>query len=390
MAIPVVDGADAASVAREVGVILRPRKILFVTAGLRGGGAEAMLARLATARPSVADEITVVSLIPAETHLARLIAGGVEVVELRFDKAGGILTGLFKLARLIAAKRPEIVQGWMYHGDLAALVALALSGRRRDTPLVWGIRCSAMDWRSCGLGLALVVKACALLSRWPDVVTANSAAGLKSHLVLGYRPRRAQVIANGIELDKFQPDAAARTAVRSELGIPENAIVLAHVARVDAMKDHRSFLAAMAMLPDVSALLVGAGTENLPVAPNLFRLGRRSDMPRLFAAADFVVSSSRFGEGFSNVLAEGMACGLPAIATDVGDAKLIIGDAGLVVPPQDPPALVAAIRQLAGESASARVERGSRARARIAENFTLGHALQCYMELYASLGSQRP
>jgi glycosyltransferase involved in cell wall biosynthesis len=390
LAIPVVDRADAPGVAREVGVILRPRKILFVTAGLRGGGAEAMLARLATARPSVAEEITVVSLIPAETHLARLIAGGVEVVELRFDTAGGIVTGLFKLARLIAARRPEIVQGWMYYGDLAALVALALSGRRRDTPLAWGIRCSAMDWRSYGLGLALVVTACALLSRWPDVVTANSAAGLKSHLVLGYRPRRTQVIANGIELDKFQPDAATRAAVRSELGIFEDAIVLAHVARVDAMKDHRNFLAAMAMLPDVSALLVGAGTENLPVAPNLFRLGRRSDVPRLFAAADFVVSSSRFGEGFSNVLAEGMACGLPAIATDVGDAKLIIGDTGLVVPPQDPPALVAAIRQLAGESASARAERGRRARARIAENFTLGHALQRYVELYASLGSQRP
>jgi glycosyltransferase involved in cell wall biosynthesis len=198
------------------------------------------------------------------------------------------------------------------------------------------------------------------------------------------------VIANGIELDKFQPDAAARAAVRSELSIPEDAIVLAHVARVDAMKDHRSFLAAMAMLPDVSALLVGAGTENLPMAPNLFRLGRRSDVPRLFAAADFVVSSSRFGEGFSNVLAEGMACGLPAVATDVGDAKLIIGDTGLVVPPQDPAVLAAAIRQLAGESASARAERGSRARARIAENFTLDHAIQCYVELYASLGSQHP
>ena len=390
MAIPVVDRADAAGVAREVGVILRSRKILFVTAGLRGGGAEAMLARLATARPSVADEITVVSLIPAEAHVARLVAGGVELLELRFDKAGGIVTGLFKLARLIAERRPQIVQGWMYHGDLAALVALALSGRRRDTHLVWGIRCSAMDWRSYGPGLALVVKACALLSRWPDMVTANSAAGLKSHMALGYHPRRAQVVANGIDLDEFRPDTVARAAVRSEFAIPEDAIVLAHVARVDAMKDHGSFLAALAMLPDVSALLVGAGTENLAPTHNLFRLGRRCDVARLFAAADFVVSSSRFGEGFSNALAEGMACGLPAVATDVGDAKLIIGDTGLVVPPENPDALAAAIRQLAGESAGARAERGSRARARIAENFTLEQAIRCYLELYASLGSQRP
>ncbi len=165
--------------------------------------------------------------------------------------------------------------------------------------------------------------------------------------------------------------------------------MLAHVARVDAMKDHGSFLAAMAALPDLSALLVGTGTEKLAATPNLFRLGRRCDVARLFAAADFVISSSRFGEGFSNVLAEGMACGLPAVATDVGDAKLIVGDTGLVVPPGSPDALAAAIRRLAAEPPAARAERGSRARARIVENFAMGHAIHHYVELYGSLGSQR-
>src|SRR5215813_8744094 len=348
-----------------------------------------MLARLATAKPGVADEITIVSLLPAEAHMARLRAAGIEVVELRFDKPAGIATGLRQLARLIAERRPDIVQGWMYYGDLAALLALALSGRRGQTNLVWGIRCSAMDWRNYGVGLGLVVKACALLSRWPDLVTANSAAGLKSHLALGYHPRRAQVIANGIDVDEFRPDAAARRAVRTELGIADDTIVLAHVARVDAMKDHGSFLAAMARLPDLSAILVGAGTENLPAAPNVLRLGRRHDVARLLAAADFVVSSSRRGEGFSNVLAEGMACGLPAVATDVGDAKLIVADTGLVLPPESPDALAAAIRTLAAESAAARAERGSKARARIVENFAMPRAVQRYVDFYRSLGSSR-
>jgi glycosyltransferase involved in cell wall biosynthesis len=374
--------------AREVGVIPRPGKILYVTAGLRGGGAEAMLTRLATAKPGVADEITVVSLLPAEAHVERLRAAGVTVVELNFDQAAGVASGLLKLARLIAERRPDIVQGWMYHGDLAALVALVMSGRRKQTRLVWGIRCSALDLRHYGgFGLRLVVKACTLLSGWPDLVTANSAVGLKSHLAIGYRPRRAEVVANGIDVDAFRPDAAARRAVRLDLGISENTILLAHVARVDAMKDHAAFLAAMAQLPDVSALLMGAGTENLPGAHNVIRLGRRQDVARLFAAADFVVSSSRFGEGFSNVLGEGMACGLPAIATDVGDAKLIVGDTGVVVPPEDPVALAAGIRALAGESAAARAERGTRARARIVENFALAGAVERHMQLYASLAS---
>ena len=79
--------------AREVGVTQRPRKIVYVTAGLRGGGAEAMLTRLATAQPGVADEIILVSLLPAEGHIERLVAAGVTVVELRFDRAGGAAVG---------------------------------------------------------------------------------------------------------------------------------------------------------------------------------------------------------------------------------------------------------------------------------------------------------
>jgi glycosyltransferase involved in cell wall biosynthesis len=220
-------------------------------------------------------------------------------------------------------------------------------------------------------------------------VTANSAAGLKHHLSLGYRPRRAEVVANGIDVDEFRPDATAREVVRRELGIAADEIVIAHLARVDPMKDHASFLAAMAELPDLRALLIGNGTENLPEARNLLRLGRRGDVARLLAAADIVVSSSRFGEGFSNSLAEGMACGLPAIATNVGDAKLIVGDTGLVVPPENSTALAAAIRTLAREPEIARAVRGAKARARVVENFTMTHAIQRYMELYASLGLPR-
>jgi glycosyltransferase involved in cell wall biosynthesis len=364
------------------------RKIVFVTTDLFiGGGAESMLVRMVTATPRLADEITIVSLLPGDSHTEQLRQAGITVVQLSFDTVRGIVTGLAKLARLIADIKPDIVQGWMYHGDLAALAALVLSGRRRRTRLIWSIRCSDMDLRRYRIGLRLVVKACTLLSRWPDLVTANSAAGLKHHLSIGYRPRRAEVVANGIDIDEFRPDAAARGAVRRELGIAADEIVIAHVARVDAMKDHGSFLAAMAELPELRAVLIGIGTERLPEAANLLRLGRRRDVARLLAAADFVASSSRFGEGFSNTLAEGMACGLPAIATDVGDAKLIVGDSGLIVPPGDAPALAAAIRSLSREPAPACAERAAKARRRIVEGFALTAAIQRYRELYAPLGS---
>jgi glycosyltransferase involved in cell wall biosynthesis len=371
-----------------MGVTPRLRRIVFVTTDLRVGGAEAMLTRLASAQPRLADDITVISLLPAEAYLDELRRAGVTVVEFDFSSAKGIASGLVKLAKLLSSLQPEIVQGWMYHGDLAALMALLLSGRRRATRLIWSIRCSDVDLSLYGTGLRVVVGLCKRLSSWPDMVTANSTAGLKSHLALGYRPRRTAVMVNGIEVDRFGPDAAARVAVRNELGIPAGAFVLAHVARVDPLKDHDTFLAAMAELPDMVALLIGAGTENLPVAPNLVRLGQRNDVPRLFAAADAVVSSSS-SEGFANVLAEGMACGLPAVATDVGDSALIVGDSGLIVPPKNAGAFAAAIRALSGESAAARAARGIRARAHIVENFAMPQVARSYAELYASLFGAR-
>jgi glycosyltransferase involved in cell wall biosynthesis len=364
---------------------MRPRRILHVITDLYVGGAETMLMRLATAKPGLAEDTLVVSLLPDGLLAERLRAAGITVVEHNFRQPFGIIAGMIRLARLIAKTRPDIVQGWMYHGDLAALVALALSGRRNATRLAWNIRCSNLDLTQYGRLLRLVVRACVRLSSSPDLVIANSAAGMDVHRALGYRPRRAEVVPNGIDIEQYKPDAAARAAVRGELGIPDDAILLAHVARLDPMKDHAGFLAVMAKLPDVEALVIGAGTESLPAAANVHRLGRRTDMPRLFAAADFVVSTSAFGEGFSNALAEGMACGLPPIATAVGDAPIIIGDTGVIVPPRDPGAFADAARALMRESRDQRAERGTRARRRIVENYSLERAQRRFAEIYASL-----
>ena len=347
-----------------------------------------MLVRLVTAMPRLADAITVVSLLPAQVYADEMRAAGVNVVELDFSGIAGPIAGLFRLAKLIAELRPEIVQGWMYHGDLAALLAVSKSGRRRQTCLVWGIRCAELDLSHYSRMLRLVIKACTLLSGRPDAVTANSHAGMTYHRRLGYHPRHCEVIPNGIDIDVFKPDPAARAAVRQQLGIAEDCLVVAHVARVDPMKDHETFLAAMKELPDITALMIGGGTEHLPGAPNLLRLGRRADVPALLAAADFVASSS-IGEGFSNVVAEGMACALSAIATDVGDAREIVGDTGLIVPPRDAPALAEAIRTLAAEPATVRRARGQRARARIVERFSLDRAAARFRALYGQLLAQR-
>jgi len=364
---------------------MRPRRILHVITDLSVGGAEITLSRLLAANPPAADQSWVVSLLPHGPLAGDLRACGIPLLELDVRRVGGAVAGMLRLARLIAETKPDIVQGWMYHGDLAALVALVLSGRRGAARLAWNIRCSTLDFSRYLRLLRLVVRACAALSSLPDLVIANSQAGMDAHRALGYRPRHAVIVPNGIDTDRFRPDPAVRAPVRCELGVPQEAILLAHVARVDPMKDHAGFLRAMAQCADLHALLMGAGTECLQAPANIHRLGRRSDVPRLLAAADFVVSSSAFGEGFSNALAEGMACGLPPIATNVGDAAVIVGDSGAMVPPGDHEALAKAIRAMVQETSDQRAARGARARARIASRFSLQLAQQRFNEVYAAL-----
>ena len=361
------------------------RRILHVIPDLGIGGAEMMLTQIITTQDLRQTEMMVVSLLPGGMYADQIRKAGGTIVELDFKSMGGMFSGIIKLARLIRAFRPDIVQGWMYYGDLAVLLALYLSRHRGNIQLFWGIRCSDMEFALYKIQLWLVVRACAMLSFLPDLVIANSTTGIKVHLAMGYRPKRLAVVPNGVDVTRFQPDPIARLSVRQELGIPEDAIVLAHVARVDPMKDHQTFLSAMADLPDYYALLIGAGTEQLSTTSSIRCLGLRIDMPRLYAAADFVVSSSAFGEGFSNVIAEGMACGLPTVSTDVGDAMAIIGDTGFVVRPRDANELAAAIRTLASESFAQKVARSARARARIIENFSLERSIEHFNEIY--LGS---
>jgi glycosyltransferase involved in cell wall biosynthesis len=372
------------------GTSRRALKILHVISGLRIGGAEGRLFALATAPSSAPLTHSVVSLVGGP-YEQRLRAAGVPVTVLETGYGISAFTGLYTLARLIADQRPDVVQGWMYHGDVASTVGLWLSGRRAETALVWGICNSYLDERAYGLGLRAVRRLWVRLSGAPDLVISNSEAGVQAHHELGMSAAAARVIPNGIDTEVFRPDPKMRARLRAEWGISDDTTILVHAARHDAMKDHATFVTAVDSLAasgvKFTCVVAGSGTELLrPAAPAIL-LGERSDMPAVFAAGDIVVSSSAFGEGFSNVTAEGMAAGLPAVVTDVGDARRIVGDTGLVCPPRDPDQLADAIAQMIGEAPPKRRARGEAARRRIVEAYSLEREILAYAEAYDSVPS---
>ena len=364
------------------------QKVLHVIPGLLRAGAENMLTALVTANSPDRPQAIVVNMLEGGANAAIIRRAAIPLHELGMKRGRPSVGSTLRLASIIRTEKPDAVQGWMYYGDLLATLGVILSGRRRLTRLYWGVRCSEVDLSQYGWAQRFSIRACASLSSIPDGVVANSQAGRTAHMTLGYHPRRFLVIPNGIDSRRFRPDSDARFRVRSELGLAADASVVLLPARVHPMKDHANFLAALELAPGVYGLAVGCGTEGLPDCPGLLRLGPRDDMPKLCAASDIVVSSS-CSEGFSNAVAEGMAAGCPAVVTDVGDSRAIVGDTGIVVPPRDPGALAKAITRLLAKLDAAPNELRRRARERICREYSLERAVATFDSLHTT-GAKGP
>ena len=354
--------------------------VMHVISGLGTGGAERVLVQLAGALRTRGLSQHVVSLSALDTLAVDLRATGAELTILNADTVASAPGAIAALARVVNRLRPRILQGWMYHGNIAATFAHYLCAGRRDRRLFWNLRASNMDAKRYGR----IIRLSAMLSHLPQAVIANSQAGVDFHREHGFRPKQFMVIDNGIDTEKFRPNAAARKRIRAELGIPDAALVVIHVARVDPMKDHATFVAAMAQAPLLTGIMVGEGTQALAAPPNVHGIGGRRDTEALYAAADIVASTSAFGEGFSNVIAEGMSVGLVPVATDVGDARRIVGDAGSIVAPRDPQAFAIALQEVAALPYAERHRRGLVARERIGANFTLEQTADAFARLYTA------
>jgi glycosyltransferase involved in cell wall biosynthesis len=361
------------------------------------GGAQGMLLRLVE-RLQGQFEQYVVSLTNCELIGRRIAALGVPVEELGISRAFPNPLVLVKMVLIIRRLRPTIVQTWMYHADLLGGLASRLAGVQA---LVWNVRNN--DPKKIKRLTRWVVSLCARLSWYiPTRIVSCSQAAVNTHIKLGYDPNKFIFIPNGFDISVFKPDESARKAVRDELGIPQNSPIVGLIARFDPQKNHSLFFAAASLLhrrrPEVHFLLAGRGVnpgnekivrqiQEAGVVKVTHLLGERNDIPRIMAALDIATLCS-WSEAFPNVLGEAMACGVPCVATDVGDASLIVGDTGRIVPRDDPAALAHAWEELLSLPVEERQALSRKARARIAEHFEIGTIAERYAALYRELAKK--
>ncbi|ADP18909.1 glycosyl transferase, group 1 family protein 11 [Achromobacter xylosoxidans A8] len=374
----------------------RRLRVLHIITGLGQGGAESVLFRLAT-YPEADVEHVVVSLTDEGIYGERLRAAGIAVHALGMKRGRITLAGFMALRSLIAATRPDAVQTWMYHADLIGGLAARLAGVRA---IAWGIRNSGEHLERSSRSARMVLRACALLSgRIPKAIVCAAQKSAQRHADKGYARERMVVIANGYDLSRYAPDGEARVRMRAQWDLPQDVPAIGCVARWDPLKDHANLLRAVAALvrdgrdAGLRCVLIGRGMDpaNAELAALIDRLGLRDrlvlagpsdDVPAAMNGLDLHVLSS-CAEGFPNVVAEAMACGVYCVVTDVGDAAYIVGDAGVVVPPEQSEALARGIETALREVASRGRERaGEAGRARVLENFDLVRMVHSYIAVW--------
>ncbi len=362
-------------------------RLLFLIPSMIAHGAERQLCELVRHMDPDRFEIHVVAFYgPVSTgdgDLSSEVASLPGVTLHCLQKRRGVLGYLAALPRFFALMRqvqPEVLHGYM-DGNLPVLFL----GRVFRKRVVWGIRRTSKDLTKLDRISRRVLWVSVRLARFVDLVIFNSEAGRLNHSSLGMRAPRMEVVVNGFDVARFQPNQPQGAAQKREWRIPIGAPLIGIVGRLDPVKDHPTFLRAASRLaklwPEARFICVGGGPQayraflmemakSLSIDDRVHFPGACANMPGAYNALSILVLSST-DEGFPNVLGEAMACGVPCVTTRVGDAEALVGPWGIVVEPGDDLAIAEALFMLLGESPQERTARAEASRQHICSRFSV-------------------
>ena len=292
--------------------------------------------------------------------------------------------GFWRLYDLLRRECPTILHTWMFHANIPGRVL----GRLAGVPIVINSEHTMAMERGWRYWLNRITHPS---TDQVICVSPQVADFFVDHV--GIPRQKIIFIPNGVDLQNLK-DLPDKLQARARLALPPDQVLVGTVARLDPVKRLDVLLQALTSLSDVSAVVVGDGPERvrlgevsdrLKLTERVFFVGHQEDVWPWLAALDVFVLCSDW-EGMSNALLEGMAAGLPVVATAVGGTTDVVVDGvtGLLVPPRDPPALAEAVVRLLRDP-DLRHRMGEAGRHRVEEHFSLERMVGRTQALYQQL-----
>lgn len=360
-------------------------KLMFLIRSLEYAGSERQLVSLAEGLHKLGHDVSVAIFYSGGPLIQHLHRADVPVHELNKKRRWDVLAFVYRLARLLMRERPDVLYSFL---PMPNVLAILLSPLARATRIVWGVRGSNRPMARYDPIIRFARWLERLLSRYPDLIISNSETGRNHALQNGFPEEKVIVIPNGIDTARFHPDRFLGIPLRNKWGIKSDEKLIGIIGRLDPMKDHPTFLRAASQIVKKSARVrfVCIGTGNEQYTKEIHRLADSlglqhalvfqtplEDMAAAYNALDVFTLSSAFGEGFPNTLGEAMACCVPCVVTDVGDAAFILGGSEEVVSPEDFHKLAQAWARCLGAQDGHRTRP---ARQRIMKKFGLNQMIQ--------------
>ncbi|MCB0347896.1 MAG: FkbM family methyltransferase, partial [Bdellovibrionales bacterium] len=371
-------------------------KILHMTAGLDTGGTEMMICKVTSLMDKERFANSVLCFKPPGNLSAKLSEKDINFFSLNIKHPVQFFTKLFRFRRLLKEINPDVIQGWLVHGNMAALAAKLLLPK---VEVYWNIRHTLVGIEKEKLHTRFLIFASKSLSRFSKKIVYNSHTSKLQHFDYGYRKSPGLLIPNGFDTETFRPNTAARQKILDELCLPSDTNLIGIIARYHPVKGHHVFLEAAKLLLDKGCkahfVLVGSNISlknpkiskimsESPHLSNFSFMGERTDIPDIIAALDIATLSSSWGEAFPNVLGEAMSSGVICVATDVGDCHRIVGDSGIVVPPDQPAKLAEAWKHVLDLPKTQKDLLKENSRKRVLDLFSIESVIKSYEDLYST------
>lgn len=310
--------------------------ILNIISNLGRGGAETTLLKILLNDHN--NKHVVISL-KRGGELAKIIKkNNIELHDLNFKFYDVFI--YFKIGKIILKNNPDVIQTWMYHADFIGSIYKFFF----KIKCIWCVRTGTLNVSFNNILTIIIRKLCAIISNFTDdKIIYCSHNSKKIHEKIGYNKKNSIVIPNGYDINFFNESLIIKNKLRIKNNLDDSAVILGLVGRLHIQKNHIFFLEIILRIKKyykqynvigvIIAPLISQNNLKLQLdkfinfhnlQKNIIFIDGSENLNEKINIIDINLLCSSWGEAFPNVVCETMLTGIPNIAYDIGDVKLII------------------------------------------------------------------